>query len=97
MKVYKIYEIAYRYGDEESRQETLFTTSEVRDQYFNELYKMMKENSHQTEIENSSENEFEYTDNGKWSYETIKTDEIVKIIESFEIDDKGIFSFSYVE
>lgn len=51
MKVYKIYETAYRYGDEQGPDETIFSSPEVRDDYFKELFKMSKENKDLTERE----------------------------------------------
>ena len=51
MKVYKIYETSYRYGDENGVTENIFSTPEIRDDYFNLLYKMSKENTSLHEIE----------------------------------------------
>jgi len=98
MKVYKIYEISYRYGDEQTPDETIFTTPEVRDEYFKELLKISKENDRLTErLDSTTENEFVFDDGGKWSYETKKSDEDMKIIESFTINEKGLFRFSYMK
>ena len=95
MKVYKIYKTAYRYDDEQTTDEIFFTTSKVRDEYFKELFKMSKENDHLTEIKDSTDSKFIFDDGGKWSYETIKSDEELKIIESFEILENGLFNFTY--
>lgn len=98
MKVYKIYETSYRYGDEQGPEETIFTTPEVRDEYFKELYKINKENVSLTERDDSkTETKFVFDDDGKWSYEYEKKDEDLKIIESFEINEQGWFSFSFLK
>ena len=95
MKVYKIYETSYRYGDENAVKETFFTTPEVRDEYFKHLYKMSQENSSlHEEVELKKENRFVF-EAGKWSYDTEKSDEELNIIESFEIDEKGRIEFKY--
>ena len=96
MKVYKIYETSYRYGDEQGVKETTFSTPEIRDEYFNLLYKWMQENTAQHEdVEEHTDDNFEYNDGGKWSYATIKIDDDSKIIESFEVDEKGRIKFKY--
>lgn len=96
MKVYKIYETSYRYDDENCVTETHFTSPEVRDDYFNLLYKMMKENTAQHEdIKSKTDNNFEYNDGGKWSYVTQKIDEELSFVESFRVDKKGIIEFKY--
>ena len=82
MKVYKIYQTSYRYGDENGVTENFFSTPEVRDLYFNHLYKMMQENTSQHEdIESKTDDKFEYNDGGKWAYCTEKADEELNIIE----------------
>jgi len=96
MKVYKILETSYRYGDENGVTESIFSTPEVRDEFFNLLYKMMKENTSQHEnIESKTDDKFEYNDGGKWTYCTEKSDEDLKIIDSFDIDENERFNFKY--
>ena len=96
MKVYKIYQTSYRYGDENGVTETIFNTPEVRDEYFKHLYKFMKENDAQHEdVEETTDDKFEYYDGGKWAYCTQKVDEDLNIIESFKVDEKGLLKFKY--
>ena len=96
MKVYKIYETSYRYGDENGVTETIFSTPEIRDEYFKVLYKWMQENTSQHEnVEEHTDDKFEYHDGGKWSYCTEKTDEELSFVESFEVDEKGSVKFKY--
>jgi len=92
MKVYKIYETSYRYGDENGVTENIFSTPEIRDDYFNLLYKMSKENTSLHEIEDIKTNDKFVFEAGKWSYYTEKSDEELNIIESISVDEKGILN-----
>ena len=98
MKVYKIYQTSYRYGDENGVTENVFSTPEIRDDYYNLLYKMMQENTAQHEdVDEHTDEKFEYNDGGKWSYVTQKEDDDSYIIESFEVNKKGLIKFKYKE
>jgi len=97
MKVYKIYETPFRWGDDQTPEETTFTTPEVRDDYFKKLFKICKEDSHLKERENvTTDKKFIFDGDGKWSYEYTKTDEELKIIESFDFND-GHWTFDYMK
>jgi hypothetical protein len=85
IQVFKVIRTSYRYGDENGITEKSFSTEQLMNQYFYDLYNTYKDNKsyHElspplTEKESLTCNQFEFNDGGKWSYEVFK--EITELV-----------------
>ena len=87
LQVFSVKETSYRYGDEDGFSIKRFTTEDLANKYYLQLYESWSERSgSDCEISTSDEaiknKEFDFSDGGKWSYFINIFPEEIEIIES---------------